>query len=141
MSAISLNPYIFFKGNAREAMEFYKSVFGGELTVQTMGEVPDEAMPPGMNKEEIKDQLMHARLEGGDVTLMASDSTKASPKAAKIELSLSGTDEAKLRKIFDGLAEGGKVNMPLEKQFWGDTFGMLTDKFNLDWMVNIETKK
>jgi len=141
MSDIALNPYLFFDGNCKEAMEFYKDLFGGELTTQTMGEVPDDAMPPGMNKEEIKDQIMHARLEGGDVTLMGSDSQKASPKTAKVELSLSGSDERHLREIFDKLGQGGKATMPLEKQFWGDTFGMVTDKFGVDWMVNIEAAK
>jgi PhnB protein len=139
MNNITLNPYIFFQGNCKEAMEFYKNIFGGELAMQTMGEVPDEAMPPGVNKEEVKDQIMHAGLSGGTVAIMGSDSSKASAKAAKIELSLSGTDETKLRKIFDSLGEGGKVNMPLAKQFWGATFGMLTDKYGIDWMVNIDT--
>jgi PhnB protein len=122
-------------------MEFYKTVFGGELQMQTMGEVPDEAMPPDMKKEEIKDMIMHARLTGGEVELMASDSPKASKSAAKIELSLSGPDEAKLRKIWDALAQGGKINTPLEKQFWGDTFGMVRDKYGIDWMVNITIEK
>lgn len=86
MSNINLDPYIFFSGNCREAMEFYKSIFGGELTVQTVDEGPDF---PG--KEEMKGQIMHALLEG-DVRLMGSDSTKASPAAKKIELSLSGDE-------------------------------------------------
>lgn len=141
MGKISLNPYIFFRGNAKEAMEFYKSVFGGELTTQTMGEVPDEHLPPDMKNAEAKNMIMHASLTGGAIELMASDSPKASAKAAKIELSLGGEDESKLRQMFDALANGGKVNMPLEKQFWGDTFGMLTDKFGVDWMVNISSAK
>jgi PhnB protein len=139
MGKIKLSPYIFFKGNAREAMEFYKSIFGGELTMQTIAEVPDDAMPPDMKKEDVKDQIMHARLHGGEVDLMGSDSRKASVKTAKVELSLSGADETKMRKVFDSLAQGGKITMPLEKQFWGDSFGMLTDKFGVDWMVNIGT--
>src|SRR5207253_106176 len=126
-----------FQGNCKQAMEFYKSVFGGELSMQTMGEVPDDAMPPDMKKEAVKDMIMHAALTGGAVNLMGSDSQKASAKAAKIELSLSGSDETKLRGIFDKLSDGGKVNMPLQKQFWGDTFGMVADKFGVDWMVNI----
>lgn len=138
MSSIKLNPYIFFKGNCREAMEFYKGIFGGKLEMQTMGEVPPDAMPPGMDQEEIKDQIMHAALTEGDVELMASDSHKASAKTAKVELSLSGADEEKLRKTFDSLTAGGKVTMPLEKQFWGAIFGMVTDKYGVDWMVNIE---
>lgn len=135
MNKISLDPYLFFKGNAREAMEFYKSVFGGELTIQTVDEAPDF---PG--KDKMKGQIMHAMLDG-DIRLMGSDSLKASPEAKKVELSLSGEDEAKLRGYWETLGAGGKVIMPLEKAPWGDTFGMLTDKFGVAWMVNISTRK
>lgn len=137
MNNVRLEPYLFFKGNCREAMEFYKNVFGGELTIQTMGEVPMD-MP---DKEERKNEIMHAKLSGGLVTILASDTPQASEKTAKVELSLSGTDEAEMRKIFDALAEGGTVRFALEKQFWGDVFGNLTDKFAIDWMMNIETAK
>ena len=139
MNDISLNPYIFFKGNAKEAMEFYKNVFGGDLTLQTLGEAPKEAQAEAIDRDPNK--IMHAKLEGGLITLMGSDSAKASDKAAKIELSLNGSDETKLRAVFDKLSEGGKATMPLAKQFWGDTFGMVTDKFGVDWMVNIEPAK
>lgn len=135
---VTLSPYIFFDGQAKDAMEFYKDVFGGELTMQKMSEVPKEAMEAAINKD--PNRLMHASLTG-DVNIMASDSARASKKAAKIELSLSGDDESKLKGIFDKLGKDGKVGMPLEKQFWGDTFGMLTDKFGVDWMVNITNKK
>jgi PhnB protein len=137
MSKVNLEVYLFFKGNAREAMEFYKSVFGGNLDVSTVGDSPQV---PGMEGID-KNWVMHSTLEGGDVKLMASDTTKASDKAAKVELSLGGTDEAKMRKLFDALAEGGTVRMPLEKQFWGDTFGMLSDRFGIDWNMNIGAPK
>lgn len=133
MANVSLEPYIFFKGNCREAMEFYKGVFGGDLNVQTMADVPAEAQMPGTNPTDV----MHASLKGGAVNLMASDSSKASDHAAKVELSLGGTDDSQMRQIFDKLAEGGQVKMKLEKQFWGDTFGSLTDKYGIDWMMNI----
>jgi PhnB protein len=132
MAKITVEPYLFFNGNAKEAMEFYKTVFGGELDVSTMADSPPEAQMPGTKPTDV----MHASLKG-PVNLMASDSSKASDKMAKVELSLGGTDEVQMRKIFDGLAEGGEVRMPLEKQFWGDTFGMLTDKYGVDWMMNI----
>lgn len=133
MSKISLEPYLFFSGECREAMEFYKSVFGGELEIsdadpEQMGDMP--------NKEWFKGKVMHASLKG-PVNLMASDSLKASEKATKIELSLGGTDEKAMREIFDKLAEGGTVKMPLEKQFWGDIYGQLTDKYQIEWMMNI----
>ncbi|HXR50488.1 MAG TPA: VOC family protein [Verrucomicrobiae bacterium] len=134
MSDITLDPYLFFSGNCREAMEFYKSVFGGELSIQTFGDVPGtEAVN--------KDQIMHANLDGGAVKLFGSDSSKASERAAKIELTIGGSDEAKLTDIFNALSDGGTVKTPLKKEFWGDTFGQLTDKFGIDWMVNIAAPK
>ena len=137
MSIVRLEPYLFFQGNCREAMEFYKDVFGGELAMQTIGEVPGDM--PG--KAERKDEIMHAKLSGGMASFMASDSPTASPSAAKIELSLNGTDETALRSAFDKLAEGGNVRTPLERMFWGDVFGALTDKYGIDWMVNIESSR
>lgn len=134
MAKIDLEPYIFFNGNCREAMDFYKSVFGGELTMQKLSEVPPQ---PGMEIDESrKDEIMHASLKG-DVNLMASDSKAASPEAKKVTLSLGGTDEQKMRQIFDALSEGGQVISALKKEFWGDTFGMLKDKFGVEWMMNI----
>jgi PhnB protein len=127
---MNLGIYLYFKGNAREAMEFYKSVFGGELTLTPFSDVP------GTDPEH-PDWIMHANLAGGDVELMASDSRQASDRAAKIELTLMGTDDAKIRKAFDDLGEGGKVLMPLEKQSWGDVYGKVSDKYNIDWAFNI----
>lgn len=136
MGKINLDPYLFFLGDAKSAMAFYKSVFGGELSIQTISEGPDF---PGKDKFK-GDEVMHAMLDG-DVRLMASDSPKASDKMAKVELSLSGDDAVKLRKYWDGLSQGGKIRMPLAKAPWGDTFGGLTDKFGIDWMVNITGNK
>ena|SRR5579862_5420062 len=133
MGKINLEVYLFFKGNCREAMEFYKSVFGGELTISTVGDSPDVPGMEGMDKNFV----MHSNLHGGDIKLMASDSPKASDKAAKVELSLTGTDEAHMKEVFDKLAEGGTVKMKLEKQFWGDLFGSLQDKYGVDWNMNI----
>jgi PhnB protein len=133
MANLSLEPYLFFKGNCREAMEFYKSVFGGELQVN---EADPEQMGDMPNKDWFKGKIMHCSLKG-PVNLMASDSPTASDKTAKIELSLGGTDEAAMRKVFDALAEGGHIKMPLEKQFWGDIYGQIADKYNVDWMMNI----
>ncbi len=134
MTSVTVEPYFFFKGNCKEAMEFYKSVFGGELEIQTMGEAPKGMQAPGSSPSDI----MHASLKG-PVNLMASDSNTASDKASKVEISIGGTEEADMRKVFDSLSEGGKVRMPLSKQFWGDIFGMTTDKYGIDWMMNIGT--
>jgi PhnB protein len=139
MANIQLDAYLFFTGNCLEAMEFYKSVFGGDLKMQTYGEVPGEK-PKEMEGHE--DKVMHSLLSGGDIRLMASDSTRGKPFGRSfISLSLSGADEKRLQDIFDKLAKGGKVDEPLKKQFWGDTFGALTDKFGVEWMVNITSKK
>lgn len=136
---VQLNAYLYFKGKAREAMEYYKNIFGGDLDLQTFADVPD-AIPGGINDSN-KDRIMHASLKGGDITLMASDSDKASPEAAKIELSLMGSDESHLREIFEELSEGGKVNSPLKKEFWGDIFGNVTDKYGITWMIDITPSK
>ncbi|HUY85042.1 MAG TPA: VOC family protein [Candidatus Dormibacteraeota bacterium] len=132
MNDVNLAVYLYFEGECREAMEFYKGIFGGELSLQTYAEVP------GMETDaDKKDWIMHANLTGGDVKLMASDTEKASPAAAKIDLSIGGSDDTRLREIFGKLSAGGKVNSPLKKEFWGDIFGSLTDKYGVNWMVNI----
>lgn len=137
---VKLNPYINFNGNAREVMEFYKSVFGGELTMSTFKE-------GGMvNDPSDADKIMHAMLIiGPEMTLMVSDSPKhmGYEKVAGFSISLSGenSDEQKLRGYWDKLSEGATITMPLNTAPWGDTFGMLVDKFGIGWMVNIAGKK
>ena len=139
MASLSIVPYLFFKGSCKEAMEFYKDVFGGELTMSTLGESPKEVLEQMKVDESRYHEIMHASLKGGTADLLGGDSQMASDHSAKVELSVNGpsTDEAEMKKIFDKLAKGGNVRMPLSKQFWGDTFGMLTDKFGVDWMMNI----
>lgn len=134
--ATTLNPYIQFKDNAREAMEFYKTVFGGELTVSTFGEFgggdPEHAAPA--------DGVMHSQLvTDGGLTLMAADTPPGmtGSEGASISISLSGDDADELRGYWEKLSEGGQVQVPLEKQMWGDEFGMCADKFGTEWMVNI----
>ncbi len=135
MDKVMIDPYLFFNGNCKEAMEFYKGVFGGELTMQTYGEIPGDK-PEAM--QGMDDKVMHSSLRTDDFHLMASDSTRKDKFGESfISLSLGGTDEEKLRGWFDKLGEGGKVSQPLKKEFWGDLFGGLTDKFGVDWMVNI----
>jgi PhnB protein len=130
--ASRLNPYINFGDNARQAMEFYRDVFGGELTVSTFGEMGGAA-PGDENK------VMHSQLETpSGFTLMGSDAPAGMPRdsGSSIQISLSG-DDASLRDYFQKLSEGGSVTMPLEKQMWGDEFGMLVDRFGVQWMVNV----
>ena len=127
-----LNPYIGFDGNARQAMEFYRDVFGGELELSTFGEIGGAA--PGD-----EDKIMHAMLETpSGFALMGSDAPSGMPRdeGSRIQISLSGND-AELRDYFQKLSQGGSVTMPLEKQMWGDEFGMLVDPFGVQWMVNV----
>jgi len=128
-----LNPYVQFKDNAREAMEFYREVFGGDLAVNTFGEYGDPGAPEA-------DLVMHARLETDrGFTLMASDTPPGRTRSDEsfITISLSGEDGDELRGYWDKLVDGGEVGMPLERQVWGDEYGDCTDRFGLRWMVNI----
>ena len=131
--ATRLNPYLHFSGNAREAMEFYRSVLGGELDVMTFGDAG------GGGGEYPDDGVMHAFLRTADgLELMASDGHD--PDAAgpdRLSLSVSGDDEATLRRWFEALAEGGQVDVPLARQVWGDVFGQVTDRFGMRWLVDV----
>jgi len=125
----SLNVYLSFAGQARAAMTFYQSIFGGELTVTTFGEAGVSYGPP--------EDLMHAQLTvDGKAFLMASDGMD-DKEFKGFSLALGGNDGDELRGYFNKLAEGGTVTKPLEKESWGDEFGMITDKFGVNWMVNI----
>ncbi len=129
----TLSPYLNFAGKTGEAMKFYQSVLGGELKIQTFGE-------SGMAKTDAeKNRVLHADLKNDQLSFMASDGQPDKPVkfGDNVHMSIVGTDEALLTKYFNGLSSGGKVDMPLAKQFWGDTFGMLTDKYGVHWMVNI----
>ncbi|SRR5258708_35843449 len=134
----SLSPYLNFNGNCAEAMNFYQSVLGGELEMQKFGDTPEMKVT-----ENQKDKVIHATLKHESLSFMASDGSEEHKVTFgdNIHMSIAGTDEATITKYFNGLAEGGKVDMPLAKQFWGDTFGMLTDKFGVHWMVNISSSE
>src|SRR5215472_16212846 len=130
--SVELNAYLFFPGNTEEAIAFYQEIFGGQVTIARVGDV-DPGAPP-----EQKNLVINALLTGGDITLRASDRQDASPDPqTRIELSLIGTDDARLRSLFDGLANGGTVRAKLERQFWGDVFGAVTDRHGISWQVNI----
>jgi PhnB protein len=137
MSDMKLAPYIFFAGNCREAMHFYKEIFGGELALLPYENLPDDT--PGKDNE-MTGQIMNASLLGGSIDLRASDTKNASQTSKKVELCLVGTDEEHMRKIFDQLGEEGAIRQPLEQMFWGDHFGQLTDRFGVDWMIDIPSK-
>lgn len=131
--ASRLNPYISFDGTARQAMEFYKDVFGGELAMNTFGEYGQQDTP-------IADKIMHAMLEAPNgFALMGADTPPGMEHnpGDSITVSLSGDDAAELRGYWEKLSAGGKVTMPMEKQMWGDEFGMCVDQYGVPWMVNI----
>jgi PhnB protein len=133
-----LNPYLSFKDNAREAMEFYKTVFGGKLAISTFKDFNASQDPSEDNK------VMHSVLEADNgITFMASDTPNRMEYKAgtNYSMSLSGDNEAELKGYFEKLLVGGSVSMPLEKAPWGDAFGMLTDKFGVPWLVNITGQK
>ncbi len=133
--AVTLNPYLNFRDNARQAMEFYHDVFGGSLDMSTFEEYHAS--------EDIteKDKIMHAQLRSTDLVLMAADSPNAMEYTPgnNYSVSLSGAnqDDSTLRGYWDKLADGGRVTMPLEVAPWGDAFGMLQDKYGVSWMINI----
>ena len=133
-----LNPYISFKNNARQAMEFYKTVFGGKLTITTFKEYQ-------MSQDPSQDDLvMHSSLEADNgIMFMASDTPDFMEykPGATINMILNGDNEEELRGYWEKLSVGGKINQPLEKAPWGDSYGMLTDQFGINWMVNIEGNK
>jgi len=131
--ASRLNPYIQFADQALEALTYYQQVLGGELNVNRFGEF-------GASEEPLASQVMHGQLETpSGFTIMAADTPPGMELkgAGNITISLSGDDVADLQGWFAGLSDGGTVNMPLEKQMWGDVYGHLTDRFGIDWLVNI----
>ncbi|MGV3642432.1 MAG: VOC family protein [Adhaeribacter sp.] len=135
----SLNPYLNFKGNTEEAFNFYKSVFGGEfLTLQRFKDTPDGDKIAEADREKI----MHVALPIGGNILMATDALESMGQhlqvGTNISLSVDAASVAEAEKIFQALSAGGKVEMPLEKAFWGALFGMLTDRFGIQWMVNYD---
>ena len=131
--ASTLNPYISFQDNARQALEFYQETFGGELTVSTFGEFGDPSQPGA-------DGIMHGNLTTpSGFTIMGADTPPGMEHnpGTNIAVSLSGDDAEELRGYWDKLSADGTVAVPLEKQMWGDEFGMCTDQFGIGWMVNI----
>lgn len=138
--ATQLNPYLSFRGTAREAMDFYRSVFGGELATSTFGEYHASVDPAE------QDKILHAQLTTDDgLVIMASDTPNHMDytPGTNFSMSLSGenTDDAELRGYWEKLSDGGTVATPLNAAPWGDTFGMCTDRFGVSWLVNIAGAK
>lgn len=133
----TINPYLNFPGNTEEAFNFYKSVFGGEFTmIQRFKETPEADKIPASEQ----DKIMHIALPIGKNMLMATDALESMGQTLNvgdnISIAIQVDSEEEADKLFNGLSAGGQVTMPLEKVFWGAYFGMCTDKFGVQWMVN-----
>lgn len=133
-----LNTYLNFNGNTEEAFNFYKSVFGGEFRVlQRFKDTPESGKMPASEQEKI----MHVALPVGGNVLMGTDVPQTMPQATfgtNSSISIDAASEEEANNLFNGLSAGGKVTMPLAKMFWGAYFGMFTDKFGIQWMVNYD---
>jgi PhnB protein len=135
--ALELEPYLHFGGNCEEALNFYKGVFGGEITSinRFEGSPMESELPP-----DYKNKIMHANFKSPSLKFMGSDGMPGGnlEKGSRVTLSLGGNDVNEGERIFNALAAEGTVSMPYQDMFWGAKFGMLTDKYGIDWMINIE---
>jgi len=136
-----LEPYLFFSGRCEEALAFYSTVLGAEVTYMMRYSDSPEATPPGMLAPGFEDKVMHATFTIGGNTLMASDGCDDKTSFSGFKLSLSLPTQAETERVFKLLAEGGSIEMPLAKTFWSPSFGMLTDRFGLGWMVSVEDEQ
>jgi PhnB protein len=134
-----ITAYLFFEGNCREAMTFYKECLGGTLHLQAVADTPAAAQMAAGDAQKI----LHAALNNGSLDLMASDwmGNEVFVKGNSMSLSIHCGSEEEINSLFGKLSVGGKVKQPLADQFWGATFGMLTDKFGIDWMLNYAKPK
>jgi len=130
----TINAYINFDGNCREAMDFYKECLGGELTIQTVGGLPMESH----SSPEMKDLLLHSSLMQDGLLIMGSDMQKPGgfTKGDNIALSVNCSSEEEINQFFNNLSKGGKIVHHLKMEFWGALFGVLTDKFGIRWILN-----
>ena len=135
---MEIQPYLFFEGRCEEAVNFYKTALGAEVTMLSrFGDAPD----PSMSTPETANKIMHASLQIGDSTLMASDGRcQGGASFRGFSLSINAADQPEAERLFNALSDGGKVEMPLQKTFWSPGFGMLTDRFGVGWMISIVHK-
>ena len=136
---MELEPYLFFSGNCEEALNFYKGIFGGEITsISRWKDAPADMGMPAEHGE----RVMHANFKSPTMRFMASDSRPTTQYGeGRISLSLGTSDLAEAQRVWDALSKGANVEMPMEDTFWGAKFGMLTDKYGIDWMINCQTEQ
>ena len=136
---MQVQPYLFFDGRCEEALEFYRTGLGAEVGMVMRFKDSPEPPPPGMVPVGSENKVMHAVLRIGDTTVMASDGhCQGQPSFQGFSLSITVPDERRADKLFAALAAGGQVQMPLAKTFWSPRFGMVTDRFGVGWMINVQ---
>ena len=133
-----VEPYLFFNGRCEEAVEFYKKSLGAKVAMLMRFKDSPEPHAPGMLPPGSENKVMHVSFRVGDTTVMASDGfCKGQTEFQGLSLSLTVSNEAEADRVFAALADGGQVQMPLNKTFWSPRFGMVTDRFGLGWMVTV----
>jgi PhnB protein len=140
MSNPLIEPYLFFGGRCEEALEFYRTALGAKIEMKMRFSENPQPMPPGSIPPGFENKIMHASFRIGGSRLMASDGNEEGAKFEGFSLSLALPSEAEVDHAFAALANGGKVGMPLSKTFWSEKFGMLTDRFGVDWMVSVAAR-
>lgn len=135
MEKANVQPYLFFGGRCEEALEFYKAALQAKVTMCMRFNESPEPTPPGMLAPGFESKVMHSSFQIGSMTIMASDGCDANSRFDGFRLALSVASEADAKRVFNALAEGGKVDMPRTRTFWSPCYGMVTDKFNVGWMV------
>ncbi|MDO8787908.1 MAG: VOC family protein [Sulfuritalea sp.] len=135
---MQIQPYLFFEGRCEEALDFYRSVLGAEITLLMRYKESPEAPPPGCLAPGSEEKVMHASVRIGETTIMASDGMcQGKPNFQGFSLALNVAGEAEVDRIFNALAKGGEVRMPLAKTFWSPRFGMVADRYGVGWMVSV----
>jgi len=136
---MKVEPYLFFNGQCEEALNFYKAALGAEVTMQMRMDESPEPHPPGMVPPGFEHKIMHASIRIGDTNVMLSDGNCAEQASFQgFSLSIMAADAGQAERFFTALAKGGKVQMPLGKTFYSPCFGMVTDRFGVGWMLNVE---
>lgn len=132
-----IQPYLFFGGRCEEALEFYRATFGAETEIVMRFKDSPDPHPPGMIPPGFENKVMHATFRVGGSTVMASDGCEEHSGFEGFSLSLTLPDAGEAARVFNALSEGGQVTMPLSKTFWSPLFGMLTDRFGVNWMITL----
>ncbi len=133
----SLTPYLFFSGRCDEALEFYAKAIDAKLEMRMSFSDSPDPVPEGMLQSGFESKVMHAAMQIGSSTVLLSDGCDDKSKFEGFRLTLSVPTEAEAQRLFNALAEGGTVEMPLCKTFWSPCYGMVTDKFRVGWMVMV----